>query len=165
GDTITGTDLDFKNTYVPEIKTGSLTISKQVTGNLGDKEQLFTFTVTFDDDGTYSYTGSKSGVIRSGESVQLKDGESITITGIPEGVKYTVVESDNEGYTVYKTGDVGTIVADQTATASFTNEKSEVPYTGDNRPLTIWLCMMFISLVGGIETLVIGKRKREDYES
>lgn len=145
-------------------RNGSLTISKNVTGDLGDKNKLFTFHVAFNTDNYYAYTGSKTGVIKNGGTVQLKDGESITINGIPSGVAYAIVESDNAGYRVYKTGDAGIIVADQTLKASFTNTKSSVPQTGDNRHLFIWMGIMAISFIGCIISLVFTIRKRESHE-
>ncbi|MBR2594036.1 MAG: hypothetical protein IKD83_05360 [Firmicutes bacterium] len=108
-------------------KIGSLTISKTVLGTASDMDKAFTFTVTFSSSGTYSYTGSKSGTIHSGGTVQLKDGESITISGIPADTSYMVAESDNEGYEVYKSGDTGTIAANSTSTASFRNRHEAAP--------------------------------------
>ncbi|MBR5348998.1 MAG: VaFE repeat-containing surface-anchored protein, partial [Lachnospiraceae bacterium] len=114
-----------------EPKTGDLTIRKTV--NAGDKNQFFTFTVTFvDDDGTYSYTGSKEGTIKSGDTIQLKHDESITISGLPVGTSYTVVESNNAGYTVAANCNptdtvTGKIEDGKTATAAFTNTKNTTP--------------------------------------
>lgn len=185
--TITGItsadDINFTNSYKEDDKpdddhhddgggsgetsitrNGSLTISKNVTGDLGDKNKLFTFHVAFNTDNYYAYTGSKTGVIKNGGTLQLKDGESITINGIPSGVAYAIVESDNAGYRVYKTGDAGIIVADQTLKASFTNTKSSVPQTGDNRHLFIWMGIMAISFIGCIISLVFTIRKRESHE-
>ena len=51
----------------------------------------------------------------------LKHGESVTASGLPAGIRYTVTESDNSGYTVTAAGDTGTIEADKTATATFHN--------------------------------------------
>ena len=58
----------------------------------------------------------------------LKHGESKSAAGIPEGIAYTVEESGNEGYTVTKTGDVGTIAGGETAVVKFVNAMSG----GDN---------------------------------
>ena len=57
----------------------------------------------------------------------LKDGESKTATGLLSGVKYTVEEEKADGFTVTKTGDTGTIKANATAEASFTNTKETPP--------------------------------------
>ena len=113
----------FTNTKLP-ISTGRLTISKTVTGQGADFTKKFKFTVTFTDaPDAYPYTGVSAGTLRSGGSVLLADGESITITGLPEGVQYTVAEADytKEGYTSSSTGAAGCIYANALQTASFTN--------------------------------------------
>ncbi|MCI8341607.1 MAG: fibro-slime domain-containing protein, partial [Firmicutes bacterium] len=81
---------NHKEAEKPPVPVGELTILKNVTGNKGDKEKQFHFTVTLKDKegneltGSYDYSGSKEGTLKSGESVALKDGESVTIHNIPE---------------------------------------------------------------------------------
>ena len=121
---------DFENIY----SSGSLTISKVVTGNAGDKNKEFTFTVTFTDvngnplDGEYRYTGSKEGTIKSGGEIKLKDGESVTISGLPIGTKYTVAEAEanKDGYTTTSKGESGEI-SEKEQKAEFTNSKNTEP--------------------------------------
>jgi len=115
-------NLTFVAHYAPK-PTGSLTVSKTVTGDLGDKTKDFTFKVTLAEsvsDGTYGDLTFTDGVA----TFTLKHGESKTATGLPAGVHYKVEESDNVGYTVTYTGETGTIKANETATAAFTNDKS-----------------------------------------
>ena len=134
-------DADCKNpiktdnpTFNNTTKPGSLTISKTVSGNAADKNKEFTFTLTL----------SKNGEIIPGEvtygDLTFKDGKytftlkhngSVTITGIPAGLDYTVTESDNNGYTVTVNGEntataKGTITAGETSTAAFKNTKNYV---------------------------------------
>jgi ribosomal protein L2 len=119
----------FTNTKLP-ISTGSLSISKTVTGEGADLTKKFTFTVTFiGASDAYPYIGAATGTIRSGDSISLAGGESITITGLPEGTQYTVTEADytGAGYTSTSTGAAGTISADTLQTASFTNDLSSAP--------------------------------------
>ena len=156
GETVTAA---FTNTRNVTPQYGSLTIKKTVTGDLADKDKYFNFTITFDAEGSYSYTGSKSGTIKSGDTVQLKHGESITISGLPAGTTYAVTESGNEGYSVYASGDNGTITANETSTAAFTNAKSSVPQTGDNSNLLLWLSIAGISGLGMLLTTVLGKKR------
>ena len=121
---------EFENIY----NSGSLTISKVVTGNAGDKNKEFTFTVTLTDtngdplDGEYSYTGSKEGTIKSGGEIKLKDGESVTISGLPIGTKYTVdeAEANKDGYTTTSKGESGEITENEQK-AEFTNSKNTEP--------------------------------------
>lgn len=110
-------------------KPGSLVISKTVAGNAGDRSKKFDFTITFDATGSYNYTGAggaADGTIRSGDSVSLAHGESITISGLPKDTAYAVSEANysTEGYTTASSGDSATIVTDAVQTASFVNTKN-----------------------------------------
>ena len=124
-----------------EVKTGSLTISKMITVNEGqgtviDTTKAFTFTVVLTDkkgnplDGEYSYNGTSDGTteyqgtITSGDTITLKHNDSVTITGLPEGAKYTVTETPEAGYTAENAELTGTISADSAATAAFVNNYS-----------------------------------------
>jgi hypothetical protein len=137
-----------RNVSNPSPGTGTLTISKTVTGEGADLTKKFTFTVTFIGhwrgsgshqevylhsylypSDAYPYTGAATGTIRSGDTISLAGGESITITGLPAGTQYTVTEADytGAGYTSTSTGAAGTISADTLQTASFTNNLSSAP--------------------------------------
>ena len=107
---------------------GNLVIHKIVLGSGGDKQKLFRFTVEFKASGTYSYTGlngAANGTVKSGDQIELKDGQSISIAGLLKGVKYKVTEEDysGEGYTTEKTGETGTIDENKTNAATFTNSR------------------------------------------
>ena len=164
GQTATAAFTNTKNTTPPtppvDPKFGNLTISKNVTGDLGDKTKYFTFKVEFNVDGTFSYIGSKTGTITNGGTIQLKHGESITIVDIPAGTSYTVTESGNSGYSVYASGDTGIISDGKTSTAKFTNTRSSVPKTGDHSNMPLWFSLMGISVLGMIGTLFIKTNKR-----
>jgi len=147
-----------------EVKTGSLTISKIVTGDLADQTKYFAFTIVLDAAGDYGYTGSASGTISSGGTIQLKHGDSITIAGLPAGTRYSVTESGHAGYRPYASGDTGVIVQDQTSTAAFTNTRSSVPMTGDTSDLGLWLGIMGASFSGMLATVLLGRRRRRSSE-
>lgn len=132
---------------------GDLTISKTVVGDLADKNQDFVFTLSINAEGSYSYTGSKTGSIANGGSLKLRHGERVTIK-LPAGTSYTVRESDNAGYRVSSTGSKGVIAANATARAAFTNTKSSVPKTGDSNELLIGIAMMCLSLCGMLILLI-----------
>ena len=126
------TDLPtFNNTTKP---TGSLTISKTVSGNAASTTKEFTFTVTLMENndtwngeiifGDVTFTNGVA-------TFKLKAGASKTITGIPAGFDYTVTESDNNGYTVTVNGQntataTGKIMAGKTTEVVFNNHKSYV---------------------------------------
>lgn len=101
----------FDNTY----SAGTLKVTKQVTGILGDKTKEFIVKVTFTapedktvkSDITYvkgtekktiSADSWKDGSVT--EEITIKDGETITFSNIPYGVSYAVKENDytDDGY-------------------------------------------------------------------
>lgn len=76
--------------------------------------------------GSYSYSGSKSGTIQSGDQITLKHNESVTIQ-LPSATRYTVTEAPADGYTTTATGDAGIIYADKTSQADFVNDMPVSP--------------------------------------
>ena len=112
--------VNITNTYL----TGSLTITKEVVGDTtnvvpGDE---FEFTVQLSNkQDEYSFTGSKTGTVsRTKNTVKLKAGESITITGIPLGTDFTVTETANPNYTQLPSDPVTGKIEDDSK-AEFTN--------------------------------------------
>ncbi|MBP3967316.1 beta strand repeat-containing protein [Paenibacillus lignilyticus] len=133
GDTGTIVTDDFQSAQFVNARDdwfGSLKIGKSVRGNAGNKARTFDFTVNLSADGVFSYTGAggaANGTITSGDRVELADGQSITIAGLPKGTTYTVIESSYaaDGYVTTKTDDTGVIVGAQEQTAAFVNTKNE----------------------------------------
>lgn len=129
--------VTFRNTY--DKTFGDLTIGKEVEGLGADTGKEFTFTVTLEGDDisggqtfTYDYDGSgESGTIGSGGTVTLRDGQSITIHGIPHGTQYTVSEAQYGDYAAAFVNDgtegtgnaTGTIVGESEKTVTFTNSR------------------------------------------
>ena len=121
------------NEKLPVIaSTGSLSITKTVTGE-GDPEKAWTFSVTLKDEagadlnGSFSYSGSKTGTLTSGETIRIKHGETVTISGIPAGTQYEVTEAEanQNGYETTASGIQGNITENTTAQAMFTNMKKD----------------------------------------
>lgn len=158
-DEVTAAFTNTRNTE-PGSMYGDLTVSKNVTSDLGDKTEYFTFKGKLDVDRMFRYTGSKTGTITRGGTIRLKHGESITITDIPAGTSYKAAESGNSGYIVSASGDTGIISEGKTSVAKFTNTKSSVPKTGDNSNAPLWISLMGISVLGAAGTLFINKKKR-----
>ena len=99
--------MNFYAHYEP-IST-SVTITKQVTGLLGDHNGEFSFTVSFaKGTDTANIQATKSGAstaVNNWRSFTLKDGETITFTGVPIGAVMTVTEiAPGKHYTVEATG-------------------------------------------------------------
>lgn len=150
----------------PVVNIGALSVSKTVSGSWGSTTKEFTFTVTLGD----SSINGKYGDMTFNDGVAvftLKHGESKTASALPAGVRYSVTESDNIGYTVTAVGNVGTIQAGKTASAAFLNYRgsffgdgSSGPHTGDTANLALWLTLMTISGAGLTGALVFGKKKQ-----
>jgi pilin isopeptide linkage protein len=129
----------FNNTTAP----GSLTISKTVSGNAASTTKEFTFIVklipnsdTTNNNIIYGNVTNVT-VIDDEISFKLKAGDSKTINGLPDGIRYTVQELDSNGYTVSaKVNDdpvqlennmlEGTIAAGVETKIVFNNHKSYV---------------------------------------
>ena len=118
-----GGDEDAYTTY-------SLTIEKQVEGDMADAGREYEFDVTLSGlmagtqvtvDGTqYETAATVDGSLTIADSISIKPTESVTITGLPSSTMYQIVENlaASEGYTV-------------TATVNETNPVS-VTKDGDN---------------------------------
>ncbi len=147
-----------------DIETGSLEVSKEVTGKAGETDKEFTFTVTLytdeereniatEIDGDFSVeatgylSGETFGFDKGVATFSLKDGEKVKFDNLPAGLTYTVTETDNEGYTVTTTpvpteagsGDVGGTVKGHPKTVRGTiaaDEVEKVQFTNDRQPVT-----------------------------
>ena len=150
--------------------TGSLQIEKTVEGGDGDyskeeykfKKEEYKFKVELltSENGsplnqTFSYSRSDGtyGTIKSGGTIALKAGDTVTISGIPAGTFYRVTEAEESraGYKVTVNNNEGHIVSGKIETgkvepAAFVNTPYyELPSTGGNG--TVWysaggLCLM-----------------------
>ncbi len=109
---------EFTNTR----KTGGFEVKKTVVSDASaDKTKKFTFTVTLSDNkisGKYGELTFKDGKAE----VELANGETASVTGLPTGITYKVEETEAAGFTTEKSGNEGT-VAETTATAEFTNTR------------------------------------------
>jgi len=154
----------IENTY----SAGTLEISKTVTGELGDPDKYFEFTVTIGNDTSVAYpvkTGSAPGVesgtalteVHSGDKIYLKHGQTFTILNIPYNTEFSVVETAATGYTtaiVDNSGDEtddgqGTIAAASQSVA-FTNDCTTPPPTGidlDSVPYIVMLAVVALGVV------------------
>lgn len=151
---VAGGDQSFGEIH--NIQLGGLQVTKTVSGNTGETDREFHFTVTLS--GT-SLSGAAIGtaypytyVRQDGTTVQgsltftdgtaaftLKDRESLTLTGIPAGITYQVTETEanQDGYTTTAgDGTTGVIPAGGAAIAAFHNHRSSSGSWGDDDPTT-----------------------------
>lgn len=171
-------DTTFYAKYVPA--SANLTVTKTVTGKLGDTNKAFTFqildasgnpvTLTT---GNYEFSNTNGALLNDGTDGKftLKDGASITFKNLPSG-QYKVVE-DNYSGEKYETSyvvDSGTPVNGQEATVTigtdakqidFTNHRTLEPDLGvllDTLPYIVILAVV----AGGVALLMLRKRRKED---
>ena len=118
--------IDSNSTHV-DVETGALAVSKTLSG--GDPDRAFVFTVSLTDKAGSPVSGTFSDVAFGADgmaTISLKGGEQKEISGLPAGAAYTVAEAAASGYTPYVGGQqassvTGTVPADSTAQAAFTN--------------------------------------------
>ena len=162
----------------------ALTLTKTVSGNLGDRDQEFQFHITLRDDGGAALTGSfpytkttaqgtASDRLTPGAdgtaNVYLAHGQSITVYGLPPGGSYTITEpgAQQAGYTVrYTIG--GTPIQEETVQGTLDgsntplvceNSRQSVVPTGVTLEQRPWLLAGAFSLAGGA-ALVWGERRK-----
>lgn len=171
-------DTTFYAKYVPA--SANLTVTKTVTGKLGDTNKAFTFTITKADGTAANITDTNIEISEADRAkvewkgngqFTLKDGASIIFKNLPSG-QYKVVE-DNYSGEKYETSyvvDSGTPVNGQEATVTigtdaktlaFTNHCTLFPDTGvllDTLPYIVILAVV----AGGVALLMLRKRRKED---
>lgn len=171
--------VNFYAEYVPMYS--QVTVSKTVTGALGDKAKEFSFTLNVTDSAGNAITGgikAKKGSneetpsIDNGYQFTLKDGENIVFTNVPTGATVTVTENDytgtNGGYSTSYVADDGqkmqgrearlTNISAGNHTIAFTNSKDVIPDTGINLHSMPYLLVLAGVLVGGMAWM--RRRKR-----
>ena len=174
-DTISA-DTTFYAKYVPA--SANLTVTKTVTGKLGDTNKAFTFTITKDGKPVNNITEDNIEVSDGAQWLNdgngkftLKDGATITFKNLPSG-EYKVVEDDyiGEKYETSYVVDSGTPENGQEATVTigtdakridFTNHRNLEPDLGvllDTLPYIVILAVV----AGGVALLMLRKHRKED---
>lgn len=173
------------NTFTNTYSLGSLTVSKEVAGNLASQTQKFSIDVTFTSDkpvlSTISYGGDKSIAPEAwGEgsvtvTVELTHGQDVTFSNIPAGVTYTVVEqakheapdpngsNPETGYTVTYADEksAGTITADTVDTVKVVNTKGTTVNTGVVLDSLPYILLIAVAVVAVVLFTVRKRRNRE----
>lgn len=164
----TGKSDGFQNTY----NSHTLTVTKEVAGNQGDKNQLFSFPIKIagTTGKTYNYKLSSGATSQftagTEQTLQLKHGETIEITGLTAWDTYTVSEAPADGYTTtykidtgsetpYTTALTDTISADRTIT--FINTKNASTPTG---VILTFMPYILMILAGFVVASLFLRRKR-----
>lgn len=153
-----------------EADPGSLTISLRVTGAGADQNADFRFTVRLQDDTINGQYGDLY-FVNGTASFTLQDGESVTASGLPAGITYSVSEGKVEDYFVSATQATGTIQEGAVTTVAFLNQRDPdaadegdeeplPPETGDGALPYLWggLCCLAAGLLCGAP--LYAKRRR-----
>ena len=171
-------DTTFYAKYVPA--SANLTVTKTVTGKLGDTNKAFTFTITKADgtpvnitDANIAITDNTKAVWQSNGQFTLKDGASITFKNLPSG-EYKIVEDDyiGEKYEtswqigtdgdVHKKNRTATVTIDTTEqTVHFTNHRTLEPDLGVLLDTLPYIVILAVVAGGGI-LLMLRKHRKED---
>lgn len=173
-------DTTFYAKYVPA--SANLTVTKTVTGKLGDTNKAFTFTITKADGTSANITDANVEIseadsakvewLRNG-NFTLKDGASIIFKNLPSG-EYKVIEEDYSGEKydtswqigtdgeVYEKNSTATVTIGTTEqTVHFTNHRTLEPDLGvllDTLPYIVILAVV----AGGVALLMLRKHRKED---
>lgn len=176
-DTISA-DTTFYAKYVPA--SANLTVTKTVTGKLGDTNKAFTFTITKDGKPVNNITEDNIEVSDGAQWLNdgngkftLKDGATITFKNLPSD-EYKIVEEDYSGEKYETSWQIGTdgVVHEKNSTATvtigtteqtvhFTNHRTLEPDLGvllDTLPYIVILAVV----AGGVALLMLRKHRKED---
>lgn len=171
-------DTTFYAKYVPA--SANLTISKTVTGKLGDTNKAFTFTITKADgtsanitEANIETTDNTRAVWQGNGKFTLKDGASIIFKNLPSG-EYKVIEEDYSGEKydtswqigtdgeVYEKNSTATVTIGTTEqTVHFTNHRTLEPDLGVLLDTLPYIVILAVVAGGGI-LLMLRKRRKED---
>ncbi len=174
----------FTNTYV-EPDGNDLSISKTVTGDLGDTERSFEFNVTLNDENNRPLSNEDIQVLLPGETastmyttdndgnikVNLKHGDTVVLQNLLQGTSFTITETDADDYTTSFSVDgnssqesanhsqSGSMTNGKDVAVSVTNDKKLIVPTGikvEALPYVIILMFSGITLV-----IAISKKRRK----
>lgn len=173
-------DTTFYAKYVPA--SANLTVTKTVTGKLGDTNKAFTFTITKADGTSANITDANVEISEADRAkvewkgngqFTLKDGASIIFKNLPSG-QYKVVEDNYSGEKYETSWQIGTDgeVQEKNSTATvtigtteqtvhFTNHRTLEPDLGvllDTLPYIVILAVV----AGGVALLMLRKHRKED---
>lgn len=173
-------DTTFYAKYVPA--SANLTVTKTVTGKLGDTNKAFTFTITKADGTAANITDTNIEISEADRAkvewkgngqFTLKDGASIIFKNLPSG-QYKVVEDNYSGEKyetswqigtdgeVYEKNSTATVTIGTTEqTVHFTNHRTLEPDLGvllDTLPYIVILAVV----AGGVALLMLRKHRKEE---
>lgn len=141
----------------------TLTVTKTVVGELGDRDRAFSFTAAMTLDGEpVPFPAGDGWTLSGGRAVfSLRHGETLVLRGLPYGAVVTVTETGHEGYTVTnssRSGDSGAAELTGGDRIDFVNSKRAVPDMGVAGGT--WLPAGLLTACGGGLALAARRRRR-----
>ena len=141
----------------------TLTVTKTVAGELGDRDRAFSFTAAMTLDGEpVPFPAGDGWTLSGGRAVfSLRHGETLVLRSLPYGAVVTVTETGHEGYTVTnssRSGDSGAAELTGGARIDFVNSKRAVPDMGVDGGT--WLPAGLLTACGGGLALAVRRRRR-----
>lgn len=156
-------DSEINNSY----EAHKLTVTKDVTGALGDTTKDFSFTVTFTNPNSDKvWHNAIKTTAKKGEgdtyTFTLRDGQHMDFDNIPTGITYKVEEARETGYETKQSNPEGTMGSENVQDTVTNNNTVKPPATGvllNNAP--------YIAILGGAAVVTIyfvNKRRHSDMD-
>ena len=172
-------DPDNPTNPVPDGTVNDLVISKNVTGNFGEKDKKFIFEITINGAEGEWYNLEGQPAIKKGTAarIELKDGDTVKIYGLTENDTYTIKELEADDYkTTFETklngtnkvGGSGNIkTATGTIDAGPSLQTQEVVFTNDRTGSATGFVLSYgpyalmVVLAGAVAFVLFRKRRAE----
>ena len=168
---------DKSTGFTNEYDAGTLTVTKDIKGNMADMDKEFAFTIVFTapanevvksaitvtkpDQSTETITFAE-GANTHTYNINLGDDDTVTFANIPEGVTYTVSE-DAENYTPeHTTVADGTIGASETDADKWTNTLEKGVDTGISMDSVPYVLLLAVATLG-LAVLFTKKRMMREF--
>lgn len=168
-ETATGDKKGEQGAIVNQYDSGSLSVTKQIAGNMADMTKKFAFTIEFSaptgevvnstvtvtkPDGTTETKSFTDGSLTY--TIDLGDNNTVKFENLPAGVTYTVSE-EADGYTASQNDVAGSIEANDADTVEITNTLSTEVDTGISMDSIPYIVLLAVAAFG-IVALMMKKR-------
>lgn len=173
----TGRISSLEATIEPKaVLAGNLVVNKELHGNAAEIAWQWTMELTLPD-GVYhykttemkkygtTYSKGQEGYCKSGDEIKIYAGETLTIYNLPAGAKYSIHESQENGYG-YSTrydNQSGTLVAYKDVNVTVHNTKNKDVNTATGSDMLVYVGVGAIAAAGLIILFAVkAKEKKED---
>lgn len=173
-------------TAIQNQKLGNLVITKKVAGNMGDKEEQFTATVTIEENETPLSGGVANGQVtvsgggnditltkddfvdgKATVEITIKHGDPVTISGLTYGTSYSVEENNPEdsGYTVTYENEIGIINKASTDVVITNTRNMAIPTESTADNLFARMAGYLVALFGFLIAIAVIRKQQRDVKN